>query len=157
VKSKISILIAAIALLAALPGSAAAQHTQYKFIDIPTLGGPAAYGQVDGTGISQFINNPGAVVGGADTPIPDPNAPNCANRDCLLHQAFRWQDGVVTDLGTLPGVNWSHATSINARGWATGGSSTAGIDPLTGGPAEHAVLWKNGEIIDLGTLPSEGA
>jgi hypothetical protein len=114
------------------PMQLAAQHIHYKFVDIPTLGGPAAIGQVDGTGISQFINNPGVVVGGAQTSIPDPNAPGCT--DCFLVHAFRWQDGVLTDLGALPGVNFSHATSVNARGWATGGSFTAGIDPLTGGP-----------------------
>jgi probable HAF family extracellular repeat protein len=129
-----------------------AQHTHYKFIDIPTLGGPAAIGQVDGTGISQFVNNWGVVVGGADTSISDPTAPGCA--DCFLIHAFRWQDGVLSDLGALSGVNFSHATSVNARGWATGGSFTAAIDPLTGGQTEHAVLWKDGEIIDLGTLPA---
>ena len=48
----------------AIPVPLAAQHTRYKLIDIDTLGGPAAIGQVDGTGISQFINNPGVVVGG---------------------------------------------------------------------------------------------
>jgi probable HAF family extracellular repeat protein len=129
-----------------------AQHTRYEFIDIPTLGGPAAFGEVDNPGFAQFINNSGIVVGGADTSIPDPNAPNCNNPTCFLNHGFRWQDGVLTDLGALPGVNWSHATSINARGWATGGSSTEVIDPLIGAPAEHAVLWKDGEIIDLGTL-----
>jgi probable HAF family extracellular repeat protein len=49
-------------------------------------------------------------------------------------------------------VNFSHATSVSARGWATGGSGIAEIDPLTGRQTEHAVLWKDGEIIDLGTL-----
>ena len=48
----------------ATPSWLSAQHTRYKLIDIDTLGGPAAIGQVDGTGISQFINNPGVVVGG---------------------------------------------------------------------------------------------
>lgn len=124
-----------------------AQHTKYKLIDIPTLGGPAAWGQVDGDGTTQFINSAGVVVGGADTSIPDPSCDGC-----FLGHGFQWQNGVLTDLGTLPGVNWSHATSVNARGWATGGSSTVEVDPLTGGPQERAVLWKNGEIIDLGTL-----
>jgi len=62
--------------LVALPGQAAAQLTRYKFIDIPTLGGPAAEGQVDGLGLSQYINELGIVVGGSDIPVPDPNAPN---------------------------------------------------------------------------------
>ena len=153
-KSRTLTCITAITLFTALglPVQLGAQHIRYKLIDIPTLGGPAAYGNVDSAGFAQFINNPGVVVGGSDSSIHDPNAPNCGNLDCFLTHAFRWQDGILTDLGTLPGVNFSHATSINARGWATGGSFTAGIDPLTGGPTEHAVLWKDGEISDLGTL-----
>jgi len=53
--------VAAITLFTvALPVPMAAQQTRYKFIDIPTLGGPAAIGQVDGTGISQFIKRTGS-------------------------------------------------------------------------------------------------
>jgi probable HAF family extracellular repeat protein len=133
-----------------LPGELDAQHIHYRLIDIPTLGGPGAIGQVDGPGISQFINNQGVVVGGSDTSILDPNAPGCNN--CFLVHAFQWKDGVLSDLGALPGVNFSHAESINAHGWATGGSFTSEFDPLKGQPAEHAVLWKDGKINDLGTL-----
>ena len=146
-KSSIVVTIKIVLLALGVPLQLAAQHTHYKLIDIPTLGGPAAFGQVDGPGTTQFINSTGMVVGGAGTSIPDPS---CSG--CFLGHAFRWEDGILTDLGTLPGVNWSHATSVNARGWATGGSSTASVDPLTGGPAERAVLWRDGEIIDLGTL-----
>jgi probable HAF family extracellular repeat protein len=154
VKSRKSILIAVLVLFTALalPLQLAAQHIRYKLIDIPTLGGPAAYGNADNAGFAQFINNPGVVVGGADSSIHGPNAPNCGNADCFLTHAFRWQDGVLTDLGTLPGVNFSHATSVNARGWATGGSGTAVIDPQTGNPEEHAVFWDGDKIVDLGTL-----
>ena len=152
-KSKILMCIAVLTLFTvALPVQLAAQHARYKLIDIPTLGGPAAAGNVDCNECAQFINNPGVVVGGSDSSIHDPNAPNCGNLDCFLTHAFRWQDGILTDLGTLPGVNFSHATSINARGWATGGSGTAEIDPQTGNPQEHAVVWKGTEIVDLGTL-----
>jgi probable HAF family extracellular repeat protein len=96
-----------------LPLQLSAQHTRYKFIDIPTLGGPAAIGQVDGLGISQFINDSGVVVGGADTTAPDPF---CLNPGCFLVHAFRWQDGVVTDLGSLPGVSATQPRSIHAAG-----------------------------------------
>ena len=153
-KSRTSICILAITLFAlVLPVELSAQQARYKLVDIPTLGGPAAEGQVDGPGISQYLNEPGVVVGGSDIPVPDPNAPNnCINTSCFLNHGFRWQAGVLTDLGALPGTNQSHATSINARGWATGGSSTATFDPLTGFLGEHAVLWKDGQIIDLGAL-----
>jgi len=136
----------------ALPLSSVAQQSRYNLIDIPTLGGPAAIGQVDGVGISQFINNPGVVVGGSDTLIPDPTAPGC--NDCFLVHAFQWQDGTLRDLGALPGVNFSHAMSVNARGWATGGSYTGRIDPLKGDISERAVLWRDGGVLDLGTLGS---
>lgn len=130
-----------------------AQNRRYKFVDIATLGGPSAEGQVDGTGLSQYLNELGVVVGGSDIPVPDPNAPNnCINTSCFLNHGFRWQRGVLTDLGALPGANQSHATSINARGLATGGSSTATFDPLTGRLGEHAVLWRDEGILDLGTL-----
>jgi probable HAF family extracellular repeat protein len=146
-KLRALILHGAIAMLPALPLQSAAQNPRYRLIDIPTLGGPGVIGQVDGWGLSQFVNNSGVVVGGAATAIPDPGCD-----DCFLIHAFRWQNGIVEDLGALPGVNFSHATSINARGWATGGSFTADIDPLTGRQTEHAVLWKDSEIIDLGTI-----
>jgi probable HAF family extracellular repeat protein len=125
-----------------------AQHTRYKLIDIGTLGGPSGFGNGNGYG-DQLLNNAGAVAGSADTSTPDPT---CANPDCFVSHAFRWQNGVLTDLGALPGVNGSNASAINTRGWIAGFSQNGEIDPLTGGPGGHAVLWKNGEIIDLGTL-----
>ena len=149
-------LISAISLLAALalPVEVAAQHTRYKLIDIGALGGPVSYIAGNETGHRQ-LNNRGIVAGTADISTPDPNAGNpdlCLNPDCFfLSHAFLWQNGVLTDLGTLPGGNDSSANVINARGWIAGGSTTGEIDPLTGGPVFHAVLWKN-EIIDLGTL-----
>jgi len=59
---------------------------------------------------------------------------------------------VKTDLGALPGINNSAAGSINARGWIAGQSGNGLIDPLLGIPEGRAVLWKNGQIMDLGTL-----
>jgi probable HAF family extracellular repeat protein len=154
-KSRTLICLIGIAFFAiTIPAQLAGQQNRYKFIDIPTLGGPAAYGNVDSPEYAQFINNPGVIVGGSDTALHDPNAPNCINQDCFLTHGFRWQDGVLTDLGTLPGGDFSHAASVNARGWAAGGSNTAVIDPLIGALAEHAVLWKDNEPIDLGTLGS---
>lgn len=72
--------------------------------------------------------------------------------------AFRWADGEMTDLGTLGGTTSKvgHFTDIlpvlqrtestlNAWGDVVGWSTTAS-------GAEHAVLWRNGRTIDLGTL-----
>src|SRR3984893_5135431 len=125
-----------------------ARHHSYKLIDLGTLGGPHSYGSVNGDGF-QLLNNSGVVASYADTALRDPNAPNF-----FLTHAFRWKDDVMTDLGALPGVNNSAAGSINARGWITGQSQSATIDPVVGIPEFHAVLWKHGQIIDLGTLDS---
>ena len=116
--SKTLMCIPAITLLAALalPIQLAAQHTRYRLIDIGTLGGPSAHGPGNGPG-SQLLNNAGMVAGTAETTSTDPNAPNCDNPDCFVSHAFRWQGGVLTDLGVLAGANWSHGNSINARGW----------------------------------------
>jgi probable HAF family extracellular repeat protein len=130
----------------------AAQHTQYKVIDIGTLGGPSTYGQGNGAGTARFINSAGTVVGSSDTDVPDPN---CINPDCFVSHAFEWQSGVPKDLGTLPGGSISAANAINAHAWIAGFSTIAEIDPVTGFPAGHAVLWKDGHIVDLGTLSSE--
>src|SRR6516164_6043210 len=128
-----------------------AQHHHYKFIDLGTLGGPVSYFSGGGIG-NLLLNNRGVVAGYADTSTPDPYAPNCFNADCFLSHTFRWQNGVLTDLGALPGTNSSAASGINARGWVAGYSENGEIDPLTGSPETNAVLWKDGQIINLGTL-----
>ena len=159
-KSRTLILATAIALLTALamPVPLAAQHTKYKLIDLGTFGGPASLIAPSSGGPqnpARALTSRGVVVGQAETATPDPFSPNCFNPYCLASHAFRWQDGVLTDLGTLEGVDSdlsSGANWINDRGWIAGASYSGGIDPVTGFPARHAVLWKNGEIVDLGTL-----
>jgi probable HAF family extracellular repeat protein len=51
----------------------------------------------------------------------------------------------ITDLGTLGG-SISYAWAINEAGQAVGGSYIPGS-------TDHAFLWQNGNMIDLGTLP----
>jgi probable HAF family extracellular repeat protein len=127
------------------------EHSRYKFIDLGTLGGPTNYLSVGGPRLP-ILNVAGIVSSSADTSIPDPNAPNCFNPGCFLTHAYRWQDDVLTDLSALPGVNSSAAGAINARGWSVGESQNSEIDPITGFPEIRAVLWKEGQIVDLGTL-----
>ena len=63
-----------------------------------------------------------------------------------VEHAFLWTaNGGFVDLGTLGGTI-SYARGINARGDIVGTSTTA-----TQG--SHAVLWRDGRIIDLGVLP----
>jgi probable HAF family extracellular repeat protein len=135
------------------PADAAQKHSRYKLVDLGTLGGPIAYGtpppdmDQDQTGF-RLLNQAGVVSSYADTALPDPNAPDlCFVSDCLLAHAFRWKNGVMTDLGALDNRVNSGAVSINAQGWSTG-QSQLDIDF----PVPHAVLWKHRSVIDLGTL-----
>jgi probable HAF family extracellular repeat protein len=146
-------LFIALAVPAQVAAQAPAKHPHYKLIDLGTLGGPHSYGSINGDG-SQLLNNSGIVASYADTAFPDPNAPNlCFDPACFVAHAFRWKDGVMTDLGALySGMNSSAGGSINSRGWVTGQSLNGIIDPVLGSTEYRAVLWKGNEIIDLGTL-----
>jgi probable HAF family extracellular repeat protein len=143
-----------------LPFHLRAQHTRYKLIDLGTLGGPSsAIAPTDfggGENPGRGLTNDGVIVGPAETTMADPFVPNCASPDCFVSHAFVWKDGVLTDLGTTQGGSNSDLGSvahwINDRGWIAGSSQVGGFDSLSGNPANHATLWRNGEIIDLGTL-----
>ena len=127
-----------------------AQHHHYVLIDIPTLGGPNSRFQFPGY-VGETINSQGTAVAEADTSTPDPFSPNCFF-DCFVNHPVQWRNGVLTDLGALPGVNSSGAFWINSKGWISGLSENGVIDPLTGFPETDAVLWKDSNIINLGTF-----
>lgn len=99
-------------------------------INLGSLGGVAGNFAFD-------INNKGQVVGQSDLP-----------GDMLLH-AFLWQDGVMTDLGSLSeALPASEAIGINNRGQVVGFSLNAAGDD----PSAVAVLWEDGTITDLNTV-----
>jgi probable HAF family extracellular repeat protein len=162
-KSKTLPCITAISIFALLsiPGSLAAQdsqgqahqHHHYKLVDLGTFGGPVSL--VNGEPTENFINHAGTIVGGADTFIPT-SEPGCYNpvnnNDCFISHAFVWSDGSLIDLGTLHGGIFSYAEGINNRGEIAGVSENGRIDPASGNPRFHAVLWESGKIKDLGTL-----
>jgi hypothetical protein len=60
-------------------------------------------------------------------------------------------------LGALADGVSSIAIYVNEKGDIVGLSENGLIDPLTGGPEQIAVLWKNREIISLGTLGGNGS
>jgi uncharacterized membrane protein len=153
----------------ASPVRAGAQtHQHYKVVDIGTFGGPQSYFDelhltdnppFFGTVFYNFSlvrNARGVLVGFADTSTPDPNATNpslCYVLDCFVTHAYAWQNGVKTDLGALPGGASSAAFWINSSGLIAGNSQIGETDPLIPGlPELRAVIWKNGQIRDLGTL-----
>jgi probable HAF family extracellular repeat protein len=127
------------------------KHHQYKLIDLGTFGGPNSY---ISNPSAKVLNNRGAIQGWADTRIPDPFAPNCFSGlgDCVVSHAFERRNGVVTDLGALPGGGTSAGAWINERGVVVGISQNGSIDTLTGFPESTAVLWHRGRITDLGTF-----
>jgi probable HAF family extracellular repeat protein len=137
-----------------------AKHHRYKLVDIGTFGGPASYiNAAFALGAANQINERGMAVGSSATSEPAPpdsNSGICGGIDGKLHSvfhAFKWESGAVIDLGALPGDdNCSIATSINADGEIAGSSEIDVIDPLSGVKEFRAVLWKDGEIRDLGTF-----
>jgi probable HAF family extracellular repeat protein len=154
VKKTICMYVTAITLLVGLTVPLAAQNKQnhkhhgYQFVDLGTFGGPGSYF----IGTSSTINNNGVVTGTADTTIPDPYAPFCFSPECLVTHTFQWQNGTLTDLGSLPGVNGSIPSAINASGVIAGIAENGAIDPATGFPEYDGVVWKEGQIINLGTF-----
>jgi probable HAF family extracellular repeat protein len=129
-----------------LPGSLA-----YTVIDLGTVGGPQANIAVTASSLSSRNQ----LVGAADTATRDPNYPNFnpfLSLDPFIQHAVLQQGGMRNDLGALPGLNSSYAFGVNTSGMVAGISENGMIDPLTGYPEGHAVLWSGGQITDLGTL-----
>src|SRR5579872_3026003 len=60
-------------------------------------------------------------------------------------RTVRFKSYSVIDLGTRGGV-FGSASGINDRGWVNGTSS------LAGDAIEHAFVWRDGRMTDLGTL-----
>ena len=145
-----------------------AGHHHYKLIDLGTFGGPQSY--INGFeygGPLNNLNNAGMLAGWADTSTLDPygNSSNaygnfCFNYDgtpCYASHAFIGWGGFIFDLGTLPGGYSSATTWISSNGLVAGVSQNGELDPLDPGsptnfPQERAVLWRYGQVIDLGTL-----
>jgi probable HAF family extracellular repeat protein len=101
----------------------------------------------------RVLNNRGMVVDAADTNDNDPYRPYFT--DGAVTHAARWQSGVLTDLGSLPGNKPSSAPfSISENGlFIVGVSENGSVDPLTSYPEYDAVLWRRGDAIrNLGTL-----
>ena len=120
------------------------QHGQ--MVPLPTLGGV--------NGAATEINSSGMVGGYAETAASDPN--------CPVPQKYQfkpvvWSNGKIQALPTGNAAD-GVVTAVNDRGDAAGSSgSCAPLNPillLYLNPT-HALLWRNGEAIDLGNLGGE--
>lgn len=96
------------------------------FTPLGTLGGTSAK--------AHDVNNLGQIVGSA-----------AVTGDLATH-AFLWEQETMIDLGTLGDAPMatSRANGINDLGIAVGQSQA--------GQEEHAVLWQDGQILDLNSL-----
>jgi probable HAF family extracellular repeat protein len=131
------------------------QHHHYQLVDMGTFGGPQS--DIPDGGSAALLTNHGVLVGGSDTPTPDPFPDFCFVSDCVVSHAFQYQNGAVSDLGVLPN-GWSSASTwISPNGLVAGFSQNGEIDPLFAGfPEMQSVLWQQGAIVDLGSLPEGG-
>lgn len=119
-----------------------------KITDLGTVGGGYESNAI-------AVNARGHVVGFATNTVPDDYS---ILRFPTQTRAFRWQNGVMQDVGTLPGGTDAAALLVNERDQIVGLSYTAdsvpppnlncGDFPLT----LHGFLWDNGKMVDLGTL-----
>jgi probable HAF family extracellular repeat protein len=99
--------------------------------DLGTLGGDNSE--------ALWINDAGVIAGSADLAALN------------IHDAVRWKDGQILDLGTVDGDACSRGRAINAAGVIVGGSSDCAN-------FLHAFVWKEGgPMLDLNTLIPPGS
>lgn len=100
-------------------------------IDLDTLGGLHS--------TANAVNDQGVVVGWSE--IADSST-----------VAFQWQNGMMKQLGLLPGASVGPGTGGQAEAVNDSGQ-VVGTSPTSSGNM-HAVIWNNGEITDLNSAIS---
>jgi probable HAF family extracellular repeat protein len=113
---------------------------------LPTLGGY--------NGFASSVNDLGQVVGWAETAVHDST---CVQPQVLQFEAVIWgpANGQIQQLPGLPGDPDSAATAINDKGQVVGISGIC-QNAVGAFSAKHAVLWQNGQAIDLGNIGGHG-
>jgi len=102
---------------------------------LPTLGG--------NNGLATAINNRGQIAGAAQTTVTDSGCP-----PYQILAAAVWEKGKAQQLPTVAGDPDGFALGINDLGQIVGGTGTCSAGDL------HAVLWENGNVIELPNLGS---
>jgi len=93
----------------------------------------------------EYINDGGDMVGFGDTAVGP-------------HHAFLYSNGVMTDLGTLPGFPYSGAFSLDGSGsQVVGAASMVALDFVPRDGPMRAILWRDGLMYDLNTLIAAGS
>ena len=108
---------------------------------LPTLGGTH--------GFAAGSNNRGQIVGWAENTVHDSK---CEPPQVLQFRPVVWGPGDrMRELPLLPGDSSGAATALNDRGQIVGisGICDQAVGRFTAG---HAVLWDDGEVIDIGNL-----
>jgi len=118
-----------------------------SMLDLGTLGGNDA--------VAVEVNEAGQVVGLSytGTEINETTARFCGCPGLPTLHPFLWQNGAMTDLGSLGGtLAWPGPIGGHGSRVVNDSGEVAGTSFLTGDAVQHAFLWSNGQMIDLGTL-----
>jgi probable HAF family extracellular repeat protein len=111
---------------------------------LSTLGGA--------NGAAAGINQSGQIAGYAETDIADPG---CPAPQVLQYRPVVWTNGKIQTLPMYGNDTEAAAFSINNGGEVAGASGVCALYDGRYGLAiqpQHALLWHNGQVIDLGNL-----
>ncbi len=134
------------------------EHTVGFAADINSSGVVTGHWSVGGTSFVSFVYEDGTLtyldlgpqISGRPVSINDAGiiAGNWAIDEPSRTRAALWNNGVVTDLGTLGGT-YSSALDLNNLGQVVGAATVAAFGD------RHAFLWENGVMLDLNDLLPE--
>ncbi len=108
-------------------------------LDLGTLGGTV--------GLAYMVNNRGQVIGQSSLP-GSPGACITGFAGMAGCHAFLWDQGVLTDLGTLGG-------DFSIPNWINDTGEVVGVASNQNEQAVFAFVWKKGVMTNLGTLKGD--
>jgi probable HAF family extracellular repeat protein len=108
---------------------------------LPLLGG--------GNGAAFGLNNRGQVAGEAETNVAEPT---CVSPQVLQFKPVIWDRNGVHELQIYPGDRVGAALAVNDRGETVGWSGTCAPGYGVHETFVHALLWREGKMIDIGNL-----